>query len=207
MDLLIKICGMRDVSNINKILTLEPDYIGFIFYPKSPRYVQSYEAFGGIQFQPHVNKTGVFVNASEEDIMQKVKLYNLQAVQLHGDESVSFCKLLKSRGLVVLKAFQINEIEDFIRTVDYNHYVDYFLFDTKTADYGGSGFKFDWHLLDTYQGDTPFFLSGGIGPDDAPAIKQINHSLFRGVDLNSKFEDHPAMKNYIQLQHFINQLK
>lgn len=207
MDLLIKICGMRDVSNINKILTLNPDYIGFIFYANSPRYVHSYETFGGIQFQTHVNKTGVFVNASEEYIMQKVKLYNLQAVQLHGDEPVSLCKSLKSNGLIVLKAFQINEVEDFKRTVDYNQFVDYFLFDTKSTIYGGSGLKFDWSLLDVYQGDTPFFLSGGIGPDDAHAIKQINHSLFRGVDLNSRFEDHSAMKNYIQLQHFIKQLK
>lgn len=197
---------MRDVDNIRDVLTLAPDFMGFIFYPESPRYVASPEALKHIRFGQNAQKTGVFVNASKEEIMQKVELYDLQAVQLHGDESVELCSFLKDKGLIVLKAFQIHSAEDFKNTVVYNHEVDYFLFDTKTASYGGSGSKFDWKLLDAYQGDTPFFLSGGIAPKDACAIQQIKHPFFRGVDLNSRFEITPAIKDIKLLQQFINQL-
>ncbi|MDD2284292.1 MAG: phosphoribosylanthranilate isomerase [Paludibacter sp.] len=207
MDILIKICGMRDPDNIREVLTLNPDFIGFIFYPKSPRYVASPETLNNIRFGQKTQKTGVFVNASLEEIMQKVKLYDLQAVQLHGEEPVSLCCSLKNRGLMVLKAFQIHSEEDFNSTSVYNHQVDYFLFDAKTISYGGSGSKFDWSLLDAYQGDTPFFLSGGIASDDLDAIKKIRHPGFRGIDLNSRFETAPAIKNYMLLQQFIKQLK
>lgn len=206
MNVLIKICGMRDVDNIREVLTLSPDFMGFIFYPQSPRYVALPEALRNVRFGQNAQKTGVFVNASKEEIMQKVELYDLQAVQLHGDESVELCSYLKDKGLIVLKAFQIHSAEDFKNTVVYNHEVDYFLFDTKTASYGGSGSKFDWKLLDAYQGDTPFFLSGGIAPEDACAIQQIKHPSFRGVDLNSRFEITPAIKDIKLLQQFINQL-
>jgi phosphoribosylanthranilate isomerase len=206
MNVLIKICGMRDADNIREVLTLTPDFMGFIFYPKSPRYVASPEALKHIRFGQNTTKTGVFVNASEEDIMQKVELYDLQAVQLHGDESVDLCSFLKNKGLIVLKAFQIHSAEDFKNAARYNRQVDYFLFDTKTASYGGSGSKFDWSLLDVYHGDTPFFLSGGIGSDDACEIQKINHPSFRGVDLNSRFETATAIKDYELLQQFIKQL-
>jgi phosphoribosylanthranilate isomerase len=207
MDLLIKICGMRDAVNIREVLMLKPDLMGFIFYPGSPRYVASPEALSNIEFHPDIKKTGVFVNASADEIMQKVNSYDLQAVQLHGNESVSICKTWKNNGLIVLKAFQLHSADDFLRTSDYNKQVDYFLFDTKTTSYGGSGLKFDWSLLDVYRGDTPFFLSGGIDQDDAEAINKIRHPLFKGVDLNSRFETAPAIKDYKKLQQFINQLR
>lgn len=206
MNVLIKICGMRDADNICEVLTLTPDFMGFIFYSKSPRYVTSPEALKQIRFGQNTKKTGVFVNASEEYIMQKVELYDLQAVQLHGEETVELCSSLKNKGLIVLKAFQIHSAEDFKNAARYNRQVDYFLFDTKTASYGGSGSKFDWSLLYAYLGDMPFFLSGGIGPDDALAIQGINHPLFRGVDLNSRFETAPTIKDYELLQQFIKQL-
>ncbi|MEA4984475.1 N-(5'-phosphoribosyl)anthranilate isomerase [bioreactor metagenome] len=206
MNVLIKVCGMREPDNIRDILTLDPDFLGLIFYPKSSRYVTSPTIINNIRFGQNTKKTGVFVNATEDEIMQKVKLYELQAVQLHGEESVVLCRSLRNKGVLVLKAFQIYAAEDFEDTLLYNDQVDYFLFDTKTASYGGSGSKFDWSLLDAYHGNTPFFLSGGIGPDDVQAIQKINHPLFRGVDLNSRFEIAPAIKSYTLLQQFIKQL-
>lgn len=206
MNVLIKVCGMREPDNIRDILTLDPDFLGLIFYPKSSRYVTSPTIINNIRFGQNIKKTGVFVNATEDEIMQKVKLYELQAVQLHGEESVVLCRSLRNKGILVLKAFQIYAAEDFEDTLLYNDQVDYFLFDTKTASYGGSGSKFDWSLLDAYHGNTPFFLSGGIGPDDVQAIQKINHPLFRGVDLNSRFEIAPAIKSYKLLQQFIKQL-
>ena len=200
------VCGMREPDNIREILTLDPDFLGLIFYPKSSRYVTSPTIINNIRFGQNTKKTGVFVNATEDEIMQKVKLYELQAVQLHGEESVVLCRSLRNKGVLVLKAFQIYAAEDFEDTLLYNDQVDYFLFDTKTASYGGSGSKFDWSLLDAYHGNTPFFLSGGIGPDDVQAIQKINHPLFRGVDLNSRFEIAPAIKSYKLLQQFIKQL-
>lgn len=205
MNVLIKVCGMREPDNIRDILTLDPDFLGLIFYPKSSRYVTSPTIINNIRFGQNTKKTGVFVNATEDEIMQKVKLYELQAVQLHGEESVVLCRSLRNKGILVLKAFQIYAAEDFEDTLLYNDQVDYFLFDTKTAFYGGSGSKFDWSLLDAYHGNTPF-LSGGIGPDDVQAIQKINHPLFRGVDLNSRFEIAPAIKSYKLLQQFIKQL-
>ena len=206
MNVLIKVCGMREPDNIREILTLDPDFLGLIFYPKSSRYVTSPTLINNIRFGQNTKKTGVFVNATEDEIMQKVKLYELQAVQLHGEESVVLCRSLRNKGVLVLKAFQIYAAEDFEDTLLYNDQVDYFLFDTKTASYGGSGSKFDWSLLDAYHGNTPFFLSGGIGPDDVQAIQKINHPLFRVVDLNSRFEIAPAIKSYKLLQQFIKQL-
>lgn len=206
MNVLIKVCGMREPDNIREILTLDPDFLGLIFYPISSRYVTSPTIINNIRFGQNTKKTGVFVNATEDEIMQKVKLYELQAVQLHGEESVVLCRSLRNKGVLVLKAFQIYAAEDFEDTLLYNDQVDYFLFDTKTASYGGSGSKFDWSLLDAYHGNTPFFLSGGIGPDDVQAIQKINHPLFRGVDLNSRFEIAPAIKSYKLLQQFIKQL-
>lgn len=206
MNVLIKVCGMREPDNIREILTLDPGFLGLIFYPKSSRYVTSPTIINNIRFGQNIKKTGVFVNATEDEIMQKVKLYELQAVQLHGEESVVLCRSLRNKGILVLKAFQIYAAEDFEDTLLYNDQVDYFLFDTKTASYGGSGSKFDWSLLDAYHGNTPFFLSGGIGPDDVQAIQKINHPLFRGVDLNSRFEIAPAIKSYKLLQQFIKQL-
>lgn len=203
MSLLVKICGMRDPGNIRDILTLNPDFMGFIFYSKSPRFVNNYSEINDIEFPDNLIKTGVFVNETPETIMQIVKIYHLQAVQLHGNESPEVCKLLKNNGLKVIKAFSIAVSDDFNQTSDYEGFADYFLFDTKTPAYGGSGERFNWQLLNYYQGNTLFFLSGGICVDDATAIKSINHPLLLGVDLNSRFEITPAIKNKTLLKQFI----
>lgn len=202
----IKICGMRDKDNIMQILSLKPDFIGFIFYEKSPRFVNSLHDFSEIQFDSKVKKTGVFVNANEQEIMQKVKMYDLQAVQLHGNESPLLCEILKDNGLIVIKAIQIHSQEDFEEIDAYSSYIDYFLFDTKTKLYGGSGEKFNWSVLKEYKLETPFFLSGGIDIDDTYNIKQFNHPKLIGIDLNSKFELSPGVKDYNKLQKFIKQI-
>jgi len=207
MSLLIKICGMRDASNIQQILTLPIDYIGFIFYPKSPRYVSSPDEFSAIQFPESLKKVGVFVNADAIEIMQKVKIYDLHTVQLHGNESVQLCQFLHSQGVEIIKAFQIQEESDFKQVLPYQTYVDYFLFDTQTNDYGGSGKKFDWQLLKSYQATTPFFLSGGIAHEDVLTISKLKHSLLAGIDLNSRFETSPGIKNYPLLASFIYKIK
>lgn len=207
MNLMIKICGMRDTDNILRISSLQPDMIGFIFYPPSSRFVQSPESVTRILLPKDIIKVGVFVNSTAEEIMQKVNLYDLQAVQLHGNESVDLCKQLKVSELTVIKAFQISALHDFHSTSLYETYVDYFLFDSKTDRYGGSGQAFNWNVLQHYQGNTPFFLSGGIGPEHVAAIQSIRHERLVGVDLNSKFETAPGIKDYDSLQQFIHQVK
>ncbi|GAB1415327.1 phosphoribosylanthranilate isomerase [Paludibacter sp.] len=197
---------MRNKDNIIQILSLKPDFIGFIFYEKSPRFVNSLHDFSEIQFDSKVKKTGVFVNANEHEIMQKVKMFDLQAVQLHGNESPSLCKSLKTSGMIVIKAIQIYSLEDFKDIDAYSEHIDYFLFDTKTKLYGGSGEKFDWSVLKEYKLKTPFFLSGGIDIDDTESIKQVNHPKLIGIDLNSKFELSSGIKDYNKLQKFIKQI-
>ncbi len=198
---------MRDSENIRQVGLLKPDYMGFIFYPQSPRYVGVPEGLVESNMPPSIKKTGVFVNESEDKIMQIVKKYELHAVQLHGNESAFLCKSLKAKGLVVFKAFSIFSKDDFKQTADYDGWVDYFLFDTKTPNYGGSGQQFDWSTLEAYSGATPFFLSGGIGVDDVLAIQRITHPEFAGVDLNSRFETSPGIKDYDLLNSFIEKIK
>jgi len=147
------------------------------------------------------------VNEDLERILTLVYKYKLDGVQLHGSENVKICKQLKEAGLLVLKAFPIAEAYNFKVTVNYEGVCDYFLFDTKTDAYGGSGVKFDWTILDEYKGETPFFLSGGIAADDADAILKIIHPKFAGIDLNSKFEISPGLKNVELLEGFLKQLK
>ncbi|MDO9635258.1 MAG: phosphoribosylanthranilate isomerase [Paludibacter sp.] len=207
MDLLIKICGMRDSESIRQVGLLEADFMGFIFYSKSPRYVDDSVELIISNMPPSIKKTGVFVNESEDMIMQIVKKHELHAVQLHGNESANLCKSLKDKGLVVIKAFSIFSKDDFKQTQAYERMVDYFLFDTKTPNYGGSGLQFDWNTLEAYVGVTPFFLSGGIGADDMGAIARIKHPKFTGVDLNSKFETSPGIKDYDLLNSFITKIR
>jgi phosphoribosylanthranilate isomerase len=207
MKLLVKICGMRDAGNIRDVLTLNPDFMGFIFYSKSSRYVDTPDEINLVDFPEKLIKTGVFVNEPFETIMQIVQLYHLQAVQLHGSESPLLCKMLADKGLKVLKVFSIEKAEDFQNTSVYEGLAEYFLFDTKTPVYGGSGTKFDWQLLNNYRGKTPFFISGGISEEDASAIKSLQHPLLYGVDLNSRFEDAPAIKNITTLKKFIQNIQ
>lgn len=201
----IKVCGMKYPDNIKQIANLPIDYMGMIFYAKSPRFVDQQDEILSMPLSSNILKVGVFVDADIEYIKQAAQDYNLNFAQLHGNESPLFCKEVNS-FLPVIKAFSVAEIKDLNKTKDYEGVCDYFLFDTKTPQHGGSGQKFDWHILDAYTGNTPFLLSGGISAEDAQAIKKIQHTRFAGIDLNSKFETEPGLKDIDLLTTFIKAL-
>lgn len=204
--MLIKVCGMREAENIREVAALGIDWMGFIFYGKSPRAVSidSCSAFAG---ELPVKKIGVFVNASQREMMETADACRLDYLQLHGNESPDDCYALHKRGYALIKAFSVATADDLRQTADYEGRVDYFLFDTKCNGYGGSGRQFDWSLLSTYQGETPFLLSGGIHPGSAEAIRRFAHPRFAGIDLNSGFETKPGLKDIHSLITFINELK
>ena len=204
--LAIKICGMKFPENLLAVVALRPDFMGFIFYPKSPRYAEPLDIETINSIPKSIKKIGVFVNESLENILTVVYKYNLDGVQLHGSENVEICRKLKDTGLLVLKAFPIADAYNFNVTKTYEGACDYFLFDTKTEAYGGSGVKFDWQILNKYKGQTPFLLSGGIAADDSEAILKIEHPKFAGIDLNSKFEISPGFKNVKLLNKFLQAL-
>ena len=204
--MVVKVCGMKFPENIKAVLALNPDYLGFIFYPKSPRYIVDENPDLDI-IPEQVGRIGVFVNEAIETIDQMVGKYKLTGVQLHGSEPAETCLYFKQKGLTVFKAFGLNETFDFSALKDYDGIVDLFVFDTKVKEHGGSGKKFDWHLLDNYTLDTPFLLSGGISAEDAEAVKAIQHSAMQGVDLNSRFEIEPALKDEALLAQFLTELR
>ena len=202
----IKVCGLRDADNIKAVAALEPDYMGFIFYNKTPRFVDDIgiEILNAIP--AHINKTAVFVDESAKTISALIDKYNFDFVQLHGNETPAFCKALRDQAIVI-KAFGVNNEFDFIQLSKYKNKVDLFLFDAKTDIHGGSGKTFDWDILDKYDMDIPFFLSGGLSPDNLEEVKKITHSQFYGVDLNSKFEISPGMKDIEKLEKAFTMLK
>lgn len=202
--MLVKVCGLRD--NINEVLALNPDFAGFIFYPKSPRYVAKSQDVDLKQKLNGINKVGVFVNEDYDTIVTLIDEYNLDYVQLHGNESIDFCKQIR-KIVPVIKAFGVSSSADFESVNQYADYVDYLLLDTKTASYGGSGVKFDWNILSTVKIGQKFLLSGGISLVDIPTIKNLNINNLVGVDLNSKFEISPTLKNIEQLTQAINILR
>ena len=202
----IKVCGMRNQENVSSLLALKPDFVGFIFYNKSKRFVKD---FPQVEFPAEINKVGVFVNESEEGIIKKVYKYKLNFIQLHGDETSEFCKKIHHSQLVseshpigIIKAFSVDESFDFDVTKPYENYCSYFLFDTKGENHGGNGIKFNWKILQNYKGKTPFLLSGGISKKDVNEIKNISHSKFIGIDVNSGFEIEPALKDIEKLKEF-----
>ena len=281
--LLIKVCGMRDAQNIREVAALGVNLIGLIFYPKSPRYIESISSDAGIipdysslnrltpkllskgegsdmldkqlkaeetegearnkqieseqlkstQSKAPFNKVttplsfgegqggeaaipkfvGVFVNDMPQNIITAVYNYHLSYVQLHGDESPVMIGNLR-RTLVpdivpqikIIKAISVSSAEDLKCCEQYEGHVDLFLFDTKYKGYGGSGQKYDWSVLEAYTGQTPFLLSGGIGPGDADRLRDFHHPQCVGIDLNSKFETAPGMKDINLLQNFLHQL-
>lgn len=204
-NLKIKVCGMKYTANREAVEKLPVDFLGFIFYPKSKRFVGE-NAESGL-FNSAKTKVAVYVDENAFEILGLAKNLNFEYVQLHGKENPKTCRLLKKQGLKVIKAFNLNEDFDFSILESYINDVDYFLFDTKTDLPGGSGIKFNWEILDKYHGEVPFFLSGGIGPEDAEAIKKLNHPQLFGIDLNSGFEDEPGVKNVKKLKQFIAEIK
>ena len=191
--MIIKVCGMRDADNIREVEKLGIDWMGFIFWPKSSRYVSERPAY----LPQKCKRVGVFVNATIDDIRQHIADYSLDIVQLHGHESTDSIRSLRSLcgdAISIIKAFNIATKEDLEATTPYAGLADYFLFDTKGPSVGGNGEKFDWSVLEVYNGDTPFLLSGGIGPDDTGRILDYHHPKCIGIDLNSRFEIEPGIK-------------
>ncbi len=203
----IKVCGITTIGQLEQLDKMGIDYAGLIFYEKSPRYALSKlrsKAVAGLTVQLH--KVGVFVNASENDIMTQIELYELDYVQLHGSETPTFCNHI-SNHVKVIKAFRIDEQNSHIDWMvkPYEEVCDFYLFDKGSAGiYGGTGKKFDWHLLEKATIGKNFFLSGGIGPEDAEAVKKFEHPYFYGVDINSKFEIEPGIKNIKLIEEFKN---
>lgn len=206
MTLKIKVCGMKHAANIAAVAELRPDYMGFIFYEKSPRYISEVSA-ELIKYVPQEIKTvGVFVDEDLETVKALVQKHYLKAVQLHGNESADFCKEVKAAGVEVIKAFGVHSDFDFNVLEEYETEVDYFLFDTQTPAHGGSGKVFDWTLLNHYQLSKPYFLSGGIDLNHAEQIKSINDERLYAIDINSKFELEPGLKDVVKLKEFFKEL-
>lgn len=204
----IKICGMRDSDNIAQISALKPDWMGFIFYPASKRYV-------GIDFKKNalpkketgIQPVAVFVDALESEVWDILNRYEVRTVQFHGQESPSYCSQFKESGIRVIKAFGIFPEFKWENLVLYQNVCDYFLFDTKTKGFGGSGVSFEWSQLGNYLLKVPFFLSGGIGPADAGTILSLHHPALAGIDLNSRFEKDTALKDMDLLYRFLQEIR
>ena len=197
MDIKFKICGMRDAANIASIAALQPDYMGFIFYDKSPRYVT--EDFTLPRIDSGIRKVGVFVNEGTELILRKVEQYKLDFVQLHGTESVEQCAEV-SQKVDVIKAFSIDETFDFDALKPFENHVTYFLFDTKGRYFGGNAKTFDWNLLKKYNQQVPFFLSGGITPENVSNVDGLRNLNIHAIDVNSGVEDAPGIKNSTKIK-------
>lgn len=204
----IKVCGMKYPENINQLKQLSVDFIGFIFYQKSPRYIGDLEPDFLTSLPQTLSRVGVFLNEDMEMIACMVKRYRLTHVQLHGQESPDFCvECRKIQGVKIIKAFNISDVGDLMATSGYVGKCDYFLFDTKSPQHGGSGLKFDWNILNEYKEGIPFFLSGGISDSDIDIIKKLSFSKLYALDLNSKFEIEPGLKDIEKLKKFITHFK
>ena len=205
----LKVCGMK--YNTADVASLRPDYLGFIFWEPSARYFKGSMP----ELDPAIKKVGVFVNAAPEEIVMRTFEYNLQLIQLHGQESPDYCRDLKlllagenTELPEIVKAFALDENFDFELLTSYEDVCDYFLFDTRSDLPGGSGKKFNWKLLSNYRLGKPFFLSGGIGSQDVESIKEFSNQpgakYCYGIDVNSKFEKEPGLKDTKSLEEFMS---
>jgi phosphoribosylanthranilate isomerase len=204
----IKVCGMRDESNIRDLVSIHPDYIGFIFYSGSQRFVGDNFDPGILDYIPDsINKVGVFVKADKDYILEKTNIFGLNLIQLHGGESSEFCSELSHNGIPVIKAFSIGEGFNFKSLNPFKPFCRYFMFDTECRTYGGSSRKFDWDKLNQYDNEKPVFLSGGIGPEDADLIKKLDNLNIHAVDINSRFEKEPGLKDISKIAEFLKKIK
>ncbi|WP_289024283.1 phosphoribosylanthranilate isomerase [uncultured Salegentibacter sp.] len=212
-NLKLKICGMKHPENISEVAKLQPDYMGFIFYKKTPRYFEDSIP----EISREIKRTGVFVNEDINIILQKIKEHDLNAIQLHGEESDTFCAELKTllveNEVEIIKVFSVKDDFDFGLLEAYETVVDYFLFDTKGKNKGGNGITFNWEVLKEYPSKKSFFLSGGIGPEEVEAISELQayfkengkENLLYAIDVNSKFEEKAGLKNAEKLKEFRKQ--
>ena len=219
---IVKVCGLRDSENIRQVAALGVDWIGMIFWEKSPRNVTMIPSHAGIipdraslstlATNNSPLKVGVFVDEMAQNIITRVVNFQLDLIQLHGHETPTLIRNLRRtladiRPVKVIKAISVSSRDDIAAYKDYADCVDYFLFDTKCPSVGGSGQQFDWSVLDAYDGEVPFLLSGGIGPDDAERVRNFHHPKCIGIDLNSRFETEPGLKDITKLKQFLEQLK
>lgn len=202
--MITKVCGMREAQNIREVEALGIDLMGFIFYPPSSRFVTEVPEY----LPARAKRVGVFVDADLSFISQRVAEFGLDFVQLHGRETPEFCQQVKAAhpGLGLIKVFSIQSAESLEGTRQYEDVADYFLFDTFCKEKGGSGRTFDHEILGQYAGRTPFLLSGGLSPDNAAEIMRLRHPQLAGYDLNSKFEDAPALKNTLKIKQFLDNI-
>jgi phosphoribosylanthranilate isomerase len=204
----VKVCGMTDRINVKDVASTGPDFMGFIFYPRSPRYVghdPDPAIFSNVP--AGIRKVGVFVHEDPINVIEIAAMTGLDYVQLHGTETSDYCESLKLSGLKIIKAFGICDYTDFDIYRSHLDVCDYFLFDTRSEKHGGSGRKFNCDILDSYDLNKPFFISGGIGPSDATQILSIKNPQFFGADLNSRFEISPGIKDAGALKGFIDEIK
>jgi phosphoribosylanthranilate isomerase len=204
----IKVCGMREASSLATVAALQPDFLGFIFYPKSSRYVGQEVSTTSLEnLPPSIKRVGVFVNETTANIRQRVLEFKLNAVQLHGDETPEQCQELRAPGLLIIKAFALGSEFDFKTLLPYVPHCDYFLFDTKGEQPGGNGLTFDWQLLRDYSLPTPYFLAGGLDLAHVKTLRNLQLPGLFAVDLNSRFEVGPGEKDPIRLQQMFQQLR
>lgn len=204
----IKVCGLREAVNLEQVCSLGPDFVGYIFYRGSSRYVGDHpdESLFSIPGNS-ISRVGVFVNEPILSVRNIVGNGWVDVVQLHGSETPEYCKALVNEGVHVIKAIGPSHLDSIERLEDYYGVTHYFLFDTAGEGKGGTGVKFDWALLEKYELPVPFLLSGGIGPGDASSILALDHLQLRGVDVNSKFEQVPGRKNISELEAFIKEIR
>jgi phosphoribosylanthranilate isomerase len=207
MSFSIKICGMKVPDNIREVAALHPDYMGFIFYPKSPRYAGNLDPETTCSLPEGICKVGVFVNELPDKMLETAQKYGLDAVQLHGNESPEVCYRMKSNHITVIKAISVADKADIAQADYYQTSCDYLLFDTQTKLHGGSGMQYDWNILRYYQGNLPFFLSGGIGPEDAERVLAFRHLRLHAIDINSRFESAPGLKNSELINTFFTKIQ
>jgi phosphoribosylanthranilate isomerase len=204
----VKVCGMTNCANIKLVADAKPDFMGFIFYPRSPRYVGEDPESGLFRTVPDsIKKAGVFFNEDNKRILDLSVSKGLEMIQLHGDETPASCLLLRSSGMIIVKAFSVSEDFNFETLVRYMPVCDYFLFDTKTITPGGSGKKFNWRKISEYSLDKQFFLSGGVGPEDGNLVRALENRGLFAVDINSRFETSPGIKDPVLVQKFIEKIK
>lgn len=202
----VKICGMREVQNMLDVAALQPDFMGFIFYEKSPRYVgNDFDIPEG--FPDTISRVGVFVNESTKQILELAERHALDYLQLHGDESVEQVKELWNSNSKIIKVFSVDAGFDFNITKSYQPYCDYFLFDTKGKHYGGNATLFDWNLLKKYDQKVPFFLSGGLNSDNVNKALAIDDLNLFALDLNSGVEISPGLKDAGKIRRVIDAIR
>jgi phosphoribosylanthranilate isomerase len=202
----VKVCGMNNKQNITEVASLGTDLIGLIFFDKSPRGVKKGDVDSAFVKELKISKVGVFVNEALEVVLQIAKEYELNYLQLHGNESPEYCQRVKESGYKVWKAFSVGESIDTEQLKQYEGVVDLFLFDTKGKNYGGNGMKFNWEALNEYNLSKPFMLSGGLTLKDAENVSGLEFDKLWGVDLNSGFELEPGRKKPNEIEEFIKRI-